>query len=305
MKGWSECVVPDARVRVIDSPHGAAYRIRVWCPPGASASSPLPAVYVLDGDGFFGTFVEAVRRTSRRRDATNVGPAIIVSIDHADQADHAGRNVLDRRQQDYTPGPAAEEPTAGRPTGGAASFLDLIETGIAPVIERDFLADPARRTLFGHSLAGFFTLHVLTTRPDSFAGYVAVSPSIWWDEPRLRAGLEHLRSRAPRVLIGAGEWEGELPPWQRQRPGAEQVRARRARRAMIERARRFSNDLGRLIGPANVAFHLFPDEDHASVVLVAVARALRFMLGEPYDEAAGPGARRAPASTGASHGTKG
>ena len=261
--------------RVRSGVNGALYEIRVWCPPAAADTRSLPVIYVLDGQDFFCTFVEAIARASRRPDATAVHPAIVVGIARAD-VQGLDRGSTGGRHEDYTAGPPAEEPVGDRRVGGAEAFLSFLETELIPSIERELPADRTRRVLFGHSLAGYFALHVLATRPHAFTTYVSVSPSIWWDEASLRPGAARLESPAPRALIAVGEWEGELPPWQRGSAAAEGIAARRERRGMIDRARRFSADLGRWIGPENVAFHLFPDEDHASVVLVAIARALRF-----------------------------
>lgn len=270
---WSCFDYPDARRAVLDAQvGGVAYEIRVWCPAEFAAGGKLPVVYALDGEGLLGTLAEAIARTARRPDATRVAPAIVVAISRANREDGGGRHA------DFTPGPAAEEPTVGQITGGADRFVDFIEHELVPVIERDFPADPARRVLLGHSLAGFFVLYASTVRPALFSTYVAISPSIWWDEAKLRSGMAGLPATEARIFIAVGEWEGELPPWQRSRPDAAPVTARRAQRAMIERAERTAAALRALIGSERVELHVLPDEDHASVVLVATARALRFAL---------------------------
>ncbi len=263
--------------RMQSSVSGAVYDISVWCPPTRVDSELLPVVYVLDGPDFFCTIVGAIARASRRPDATAVVRAIVVGIARAPVEDGPAGGSTAGRHEDYTAGPSAEEPNPERRVGGADSFLAFLETELIPSIERELPADPTRRVLFGHSLAGYFALHVLATRSYVFQTYIAVSPSIWWNEAALRAGAAHVEPPA-RVVIAVGEWEGELPPWQRDSPSAQQIIVRRGRRGMIERARRFSTELGQTLGDDNVAFHLFPDEDHASVVLVAIARALRFAL---------------------------
>ncbi len=272
---WFELTLPEARVRHLRArSNGACYEIRVWCPQVEQATQRLPVIYVLDGSDFFGTFVDSVARLARRPDATNVTPAMVVAVSPAD----TGNDARARRYADYTPGPPAEEPRPVQATGGADAFLEFLRDELAPLIEGDFPADPRRRILFGHSLAGFFTLHALATRPDSFETCIAVSPSIWWNEGVLNAGFKRLAPRGQRASIAVGEWEDELPPWQRRRSGARQTMERRARRAMIERAERIAATLACTLGSDRVEFHRFPDEDHASVVLVAIARALRFAL---------------------------
>ena len=80
----------------------------------------------------------------------------------------------------------------------------------------------------------------------------------------------------PRVFLAVGEWEEAVPPWQRQHPGYEQLVARRAQRRMVASARELAADLARWLDASRVAFRLFPEEDHASILMVAVQRTLRF-----------------------------
>lgn len=280
MNDWSKLTLPDTYVQLLRAQaNGADYEIRVWCPADSSSTArKLPVIYVLDGRDFYGTFVDSVKRLSRRPDATNVSPAIVVAVSPAADAE----NARDRRYADYTAGPPAEEPTDHHKTGGADAFHTFLRDELAPLIEEDFPADRKHRILFGHSLAGFFVLHTLATYPKTFSTYVAISPSIWWNEAALHEGIEQIEPHGKHVSIAVGEWEGHLPPWQRQHPSAEQVMQRRARRGMIERAQNMTTALNRLLGPDNVQFHIFPHEDHGSVVLVAIARALRFALGHDY-----------------------
>ncbi|HEY9215338.1 MAG TPA: alpha/beta hydrolase, partial [Ancylobacter sp.] len=68
--------------------------------------------------------------------------------------------------------------------------------------------------------------------------------------------------------------------WQREREGAAEMQARRSRRAMTIRAKGFAELASWALGPsATVRFAVMPDEDHASILPVAMTRALRFVLG--------------------------
>src|SRR5699024_9608220 len=240
MCDWTELALPDTSTRVLTAQsNGADYEVRVWYPPDTDGTTQLPVIYALDGQDFFGTLADSVKRLSRRPDATNVQPAMVVAVSPAKSADSR-----QRRHVDYTPGPPADEKANHRDSGGAQAFLAFLRSELAPLIEHDFPADPARRILFGHSLAGFFTLHALATATDGFATYIAVSPSVWWNESALHAGFEQLDRLADRrVFIAVGEWEGQLPPWQKRQANADQVLARRAKRAMIERAQAAAESL--------------------------------------------------------------
>ncbi len=186
-----------------------------------------------------------------------------------------------RRSFDYSAGPSVEAGRGGDGavprTGGRDAFFAFIERVLKPEIAQRCPIDPARQTLFGHSLAGYFVLDVLGRNTPAFSAYVAVSPSIWWDEERPVAGLAETQKAPVLLSIMVGEWEQALAPWQREREGAAEMQARRA---MTDRANGFAELAGWALGPsATVQFAVMPDEDHASILPIAMTRALRFVLG--------------------------
>lgn len=273
---WLPVELPGAQVRRWQAQaNGHSYRVSVWVPPGTPPPGGFPAIYVLDANALFGTFVELVRRSSRRPDATGIVPTTVVGIAHDGDALFAEP----LRRRDFTAGPAAGEPVpAAASVGGASAFLSFIADELVPALRAEWPLDAARQTLFGHSLAGHFVLQALAVRPQAFRTWAAVSPSIWWDETGLRAALAAALpgQRGPRVFVAAGEWEDAVPPWQRQQPGYEQLVARREQRRMVGCAQALAADLARWLGAKQVAFRIFPEEDHASVVMVAAQRLLRF-----------------------------
>ena len=56
-------------------------------------------------------------------------------------------------------------------------------TSLFPEVARRHTGEAStkRSILFGHSLGGLFVAYALLTRPDAFATYLAISPSLWWD----------------------------------------------------------------------------------------------------------------------------
>src|SRR3712207_3662198 len=88
------------------------------------------------------------------------------------------------RTRDLTPTRVArlpDNPNAGFPTsGGADKFLKFIETELIPMVESKYRTQPYR-ALAGHSLGGLFAVHTLVTKPELFNSYIAVSPSLQWD----------------------------------------------------------------------------------------------------------------------------
>ncbi|HWJ70566.1 MAG TPA: alpha/beta hydrolase-fold protein [Sphingobium sp.] len=244
---------------------GDLYRIDVAIPQGAPPADGWPSIVLLDATGSFGTCVEALRRMSRRPDATGVVPAVVIGIGAPDRV-----YDIARRRRDFTSGQEA-----GDTAGGAPAFLQFIEEQVKPQVAGEVSLDPRRQTLFGHSLAGYFALWVLGHHPHAFRNYAAISPSIWWD----RAGLMGAVSAAPlrdrRALICLGEWEDSLPPWQRVAPGSAEVMARRRDRKMRDHAHVLTELLQSIHGAERVRFQFLPEEDHASIVSAAIPRMLR------------------------------
>ena len=92
------------------------------------------------------------------------------------------------RTRDLTPSHADVKNPQGEPdvyptSGGADKFLDFIQTELIPEIEKRYRTAPYR-IFAGHSLGGLLAIHSLITRPDLFNAYIAVSPSLQWDDGR-------------------------------------------------------------------------------------------------------------------------
>jgi predicted alpha/beta superfamily hydrolase len=273
---WSPVLLAGAQARTVQaSVGGAPYRVQVWLPETAAPREGFPVVYVLDGNALFATFVELVRRSSRRSDATGIVPTAVVAVAPEGEAlyDEAAR------RRDFTFGPSADATAAaaGGAVGGGPAFLHFLRDELAPALAHTFGLNLHRQSLFGHSLAGHFVLRALAARPDAFRTWAAISPSIWWDPAGLGSALATAQAvpADTRVLLAVGQWEEEVPPWQRAHPAQAQLVARRAQRDMVGSARQLASQLPHWLGDATLQFAVFPDEDHASVVMVAAQRLLR------------------------------
>lgn len=251
-----------------------AYRILIARPAGTAPAGGWPVVYVLDGTQYFPLVSELVRILSARPEATGIVPAVVVGVGHA------AAEGLDapRRTRDYTPAGGSESGT-----GGADAFRRFLVDELQPMIARELPVNPARLILVGHSYGGLFVVHTLLTQPSAFAGYVALSPSIWFGDRlvlRAESGFaDRLGAGSCRVFLAAGEYEQTPDPAQKTPP--ERVARLRANR-MIDNTREFAERLAAL-GPerAQVEFVLFPRENHGSLAPAALPRALAFALSAP------------------------
>lgn len=171
---------------------GGTREINVWLPPGyAESEARYPVLYLLDG----GQAQDFHHISGLAQLGTIVGTTrdvIVVGIATVDR-----RNELTWRSEE--PYLVADYPTHGQ----SARFRQFIGEEVQPFIEGRFRTS-GETALMGESLAGLFVVETFLKEPQMFDAYVAVSPSLWWDDGRLaRQAGAHLRdhSNDPRTLI--------------------------------------------------------------------------------------------------------
>jgi len=68
--------------------------------------------------------------------------------------------------------------------GEADNFYKFIESELIPFVEKKYPVTHYR-TLIGHSYGGLFTIYMLLKHPDVFSNYIAIDPSLDWDNRKL------------------------------------------------------------------------------------------------------------------------
>lgn len=64
-------------------------------------------------------------------------------------------------------------------SGGAERFIQFIQKELIPGIDKNYRTQKFR-VLWGHSLAGLLTTHIMLNYPDTFNAYIAVTPWFLW-----------------------------------------------------------------------------------------------------------------------------
>ncbi len=172
---------------------------------------PVP-IYVTDGNENF----PIVAATSRQMQwGGEVPPCLVVGIDYLD-ADRAQKEDWRARELTPTAEPRGIAAKSKLPKGGAAEFRGFILETLRPLIEQRFDVDRQRSMLVGHSFGGLFTLDTMLKQPDAFGHYLALSPSLWFDEDLvLRSFKDKVANGAvfkSRVVALAGEQEERISP---------------------------------------------------------------------------------------------
>jgi uncharacterized protein len=280
---------------------GEPYRIFVFTPKGEPPAEGWPLLVLTDGNATFPFAFASLVTQAPFPSGTNVGWGVVAAIGYPSDEPYDAF----RRAWDLGPPPIKSYPpyVEGGPAvriGGTGELLDFIETQLLPHLDGMVRLDATRRSLFGHSFGGLFTLYALFERPGLFANWIAASPSIHWEGSEIlnnEARRQRPAGNATFLHLSAGEYEGDrLAPFQYQNDDA----ASRLEKRKIERTVALAQEMAdRLSGSKegiNTQFELFMGETHMSVLGPAVNRAvsIAFRSGGPgVRDTRAPGARSA------------
>lgn len=162
-----------------------------------------PVMYLLDGEFFFQQASAAVNFLSECGYIKNkpVPEMIVVGIVNVD------------RNRDYTPTYAPEQLRVLRyPTSGKSEkFLEHLVSEVFPLIESKYRTQPFR-LLSGWSFGGLFAVTTFFEHPECFSAYLAISPSLWWDEDmylkKAESFLERRQITDKPLTVTLGALEG-------------------------------------------------------------------------------------------------
>ncbi len=194
---------PTHRLDVLRVATGPGHRLFRAVPKSLPPAEGWPVLYLLDGNAAFDFLTVA--------HLALVPGLMLVGVGY----DTDRQFARERRTLDFTapegPGDGIrpDHVHEGRMAGGGAQFLDRLTGPLREAAETGLPVDPARRTLWGHSFGGLFTLYALLSRPGAFNRYAAISPSIWWDEALIRriAAGAGVSAVAPPLLVALGDKE--------------------------------------------------------------------------------------------------
>jgi hypothetical protein len=276
--------------RVIDftsKVNGRAYRLFVSIP----TRRPVPpaghaVLYLIDGNLHFGIAVDTARIQACWPDVID---PVVVGVGYPTDS---VSTALDRRMIDLTTpisderlkkGFIAKMPRPSEGFGGMDNYFRVIEEEVKPRVEAMVAINRQEQVLMGHSLGGLTTLHALFRHTATFQQFVAISPSIWFNDCAVLAHeaafSDQVRSGQvkARALISVGGLESTFR-FVAGLPAGEQDF-----RDMTEECRMVPNttELGdRLAALASPGFHVetvvHEGDDHNMVPPAGIARGVRF-----------------------------
>jgi len=229
-------VLGEKRVALVRLP--ASYR---------SGAAAYPVLYMTDGDAQMAHTVATAEFLARQG---RMPEMIIVGVTNTD------------RTRDLTPTHVDETNLGGNQTlrfptsGGAEKFLAFFETELIPTIEKSYRTQPYR-VFAGHSFGGLFAMYALFTRPKLFSAWIAVSPTLTWDNRYVAKHAEEFVKANPELNATLVFTLGNEEPT----------------KAEFEALKKFF--AAKKPKGFEVASFYFDDEDHGSVVLPSHHAALK------------------------------
>ena len=151
-------------------------KIYVHCPKPDSTNldKRFPVLYIMDGENHFELLAQYADYLSRP-DVVAIPKMIIVGIPNTDRR----RDLTPTSSiTDYSGKPDSNNLT--KPSGGNNNFLKFIYTELIPAIDTSYKTEPYK-IFAGHSFGGLSSINCMLTHPDMFDAYIAVSPSLYWD----------------------------------------------------------------------------------------------------------------------------
>jgi uncharacterized protein len=162
-----------------------------------------------------------------------------------------------RRTRDLTPPSMAEIDNRFSPgNGGADRFLSFVADELIPYVDRTYRTRPYK-LLIGHSFGGLFGIYTLIAKPKLFNGYIAIDPSLYWNN-------EAVVARAESFFPNAKDLQADFYMTAADASGKPPVDVRRLTAAFGDSAS----------AGFRWNFDLMKQENHASIPLPSIYRGL-------------------------------
>jgi uncharacterized protein len=226
-------------------------RINVYIPKEYfdNADARFPVLYMPDG-GVHEDFLHIAGLVQIGALNWSMRPFILVGIENTDRKRDLTGPTSSPRDQEISP-----------TIGGSKAFRTFFREELMPSIDMAYRTS-GETAIIGESLAGLFVVEVLLNEPDLFTSYIAIDPSLWWDDGRLvkqaTASLTDQLPVTPRLHLAASSQQGIVEPT----------------RAL---AKQLEN-----IAKVAVSFIEYPNETHLTVYHPAALDAFRAVFPRPY-----------------------
>lgn len=169
-----EPIVVGETFRLPSAALGSQRTINVWLPPGyAESEARYPVIYLIDG-GLAQDFQHISGLAQLGALSLLTQEFIVIGVE-----------TVDRRRELAFPIERDAQLKRDHPTAGESDlFRRYLVDEVKPFVAAHYRTS-GEDALLGESLAGLFIVEALLRRPEAFDTYIAMDPSLWWDNGRL------------------------------------------------------------------------------------------------------------------------
>lgn len=178
-------------------------RINVYLPAGYAEAPDqrFPVLYMPDG-GLAEDFLHVAGLVQVSVGNGTMRPFVLVGIENTERR----RDLSGPTQNE------ADQKIAPR-VGGSATFRKFLRDELMPDVKARYRTTD-ETAIVGESLAGFFVIETFLLEPALFDTYIAIDPSLWWNDGSLvKSAAERLRAQSgsPKALwfASSGEQRGD------------------------------------------------------------------------------------------------
>lgn len=159
--------------------------INVWLPPTYTVSADsFPVLYMLDG-GIKEDFPHIANTLAELIAAHKIPSMLLVGIENT------------QRRRDLT---GSTEVTSDKQiapvVGGSTAFRQFINDELFPAVDTKYKCNK-KRAIIGESLAGLFIIETMLIHPEMFDYFIAMDPSLWWNDHYLPRHADQLLAGFP------------------------------------------------------------------------------------------------------------
>lgn len=162
--------------------------INVWTPPNYKTSNEaLPVLYMPDGGVVQEDFPHIANTIAKLVENKSIPPMILVGIENIDRRkDLSGASVV-KEDEEYCP-----------LTDGAKNFRAFIAEELMGEINKKYRTTN-KKGIIGESLAGLFVVETFLLNPNTFDFYIAMDPSLWWNNHYLERNAKQYLEKFPNI----------------------------------------------------------------------------------------------------------
>ncbi|WP_299366340.1 alpha/beta hydrolase-fold protein [Winogradskyella sp.] len=230
-----------------------------------SKTKKYPVLYLLDGNSHFYSVVGMIRQLSSSNRNTVLPKMIVVGIPNTNRT----------RDLSPTKGKHYNGDSATTNSGGGDKFMSFIENELIPYIDSNYPTE-SYRTFVGHSLGGLTVMNTLINNPELFKSYVAIDPSMWWNNKNLLKKIKNTkldkRYNGRTLFLGIANTAG-MDTLSVQRDTTYKTRHLRTILELNSFLKNKDN-----LNYLSYEWKYYEEESHASVPLITTYDALRYIF---------------------------